>query len=296
MRTIKQKSKMKKLFKYGSLLVLLVFIASCKVGPDRETPEIESRDLYRYDSLSTASDTIVNLRWWEMFNDPVLDSFIVMALDSNRDAKIAASRVSQARATLGFTKADMWPKINYGANYSNGNAVLQGIGVDGNVENFIGYGNLSWEIDFWGKFRRANEAALADLLSTEFGLRSTQMSLISQVSRSYFVLLDYRERLRVSKYTLELRDSSVNIIQARYNMGIIPELDLNQAQIQQAIAAAAVPLYKRQVAQSEHALSILIGVNPDTIITGWTLNEQKILNTQEPEKQRPSESEYPRIR
>lgn len=252
------------------------FVMSCKVGPDRETPVVESPDLYRYDSLSTKQDTLVNLRWWEMFNDPVLDTLIRVALDSNRDAKIAAARVNEARYTLGFTKADRWPKFNYSATYLNGNQALQGLGVDGTLENLYAGANLSWEIDFWGKFKRANEAAAADLLATEFGLRSIQMSLISEVSRTYFILLDYRERLRVSINTLALRDSSLNIIQARFDKGIVPEIDLNQAEIQRSIAAASVPLYERQVAQTEHALSILIGVNPDSVIVGLDLKSQQL--------------------
>ncbi|MCT4622944.1 MAG: efflux transporter outer membrane subunit [Schleiferiaceae bacterium] len=270
---------MKTVVRYLSVVVLLLaFAISCKVGPKREQPVVESPDLYRYDSLSTEADTIVNLRWWEMFNDPVLDTLIRTALDSNRDAKIAAARVAESRAALGFTKADMWPKINYQATYTNGNIIQQQIGLPGTNQNIFAGGSLNWEIDFWGKFRRANEAALADLVSTEFGLRSIQMSLISEVSSSYFLLLDYRERLRVSKNTLELRDSSLQIIQARFDNGIVPEIDLNQAQIQQAIAAAAIPLYERQVAQTEHALSILVGFNPDSVIVGQELKDQIIPN------------------
>lgn len=269
---------MKALLKYSAILVLLVFAVSCKVGPNRETPVVETDDLYRYDSLSTAEDTIVNLRWWEMFNDPVLDTLIITALDSNRDAKIAAARVMQARASLGFTKADMWPGISYSANYLNGNVIQQQLGLPGTNQNLTVGANFNWELDFWGKFRRANEAALADLMSTEFGLRSVQMSLISEVSSNYFLLLDYRERLRVSKSTLSLRDSSLTIIEERFNAGIVPEIDLNQAQIQQAIAAAAIPLYQRQVAQTEHALSILIGYNPDSVIVGYDLKAQTIPN------------------
>ncbi len=267
---------LKQIIKYSSLLVLLVYITSCKVGPDREELIVEIDDLYRYDSLSTAADTIVNLRWWEMFNDPILDTLIVTALDSNRDAKIAASRVIQSRATLGYTKADMWPKFNYNVNYVNGNQLAQSLGLDQNFQNLYGGVNMNWELDFWGKFRRANEASLADLFATEFGLRSVQISLISEVSKNYFILLDFRERLRVANRTLDLRDSSLTIIQARFDNGIIPEIDLNQAQIQQSIAAAAIPLYTRQVAQTEHALSILIGYNPDTIVTGLNLKNQTL--------------------
>jgi multidrug efflux system outer membrane protein len=125
-----------------------------------------------------------------------------------------------------------------------------------------------WELDFWGKYRRAAQAAEAELLATEYGYRSVQISLISSVAGLYFQLLDFKSRLEISKRTWETRKEGLQIIQERYNRGIIPEIDLNQAQIQEAIAAGAVPFYERLVAHTEHALSVLSGANPGPVAYG----------------------------
>ncbi len=135
---------------------------------------------------------------------------------------------------------------------------------------------MNWEIDFWGKFRRANESAQAQYLASEFSLRKIQISLISEVVSTYFLLLDYRERLKISENTLESRMESLRIIQERFDKGIVPEIDLNQAQIQKEIAAATVPLYKRLTVQTENSLSILLGKLPASIKSGTGLENRDI--------------------
>jgi len=169
----------------------------------------------------------------------------------------------------------MWPSIGYQAGVARGN-VFQGLPSDNAQNIFSGFGTLAWELDFWGKFRRANEAARADLAATEFGQRTIQIGLISQIVGTYYLLLDYQMREYISRETFKLREQSLQIIQARYDKGIVAEIDLNQAQIQQAIAASAIPFYQRQVAQTENALSILLGRNPRPITVGVTLNEQHL--------------------
>jgi multidrug efflux system outer membrane protein len=133
---------------------------------------------------------------------------------------------------------------------------------------------LSWEIDFWGKFRRSTESAQADLLASEYSLRTIQLSLISEVASTYYRLQDFRRRLQISIKTLESRLQSLDIIQQRFDKGIIPELDLNQSQIQKEIAAASIPLFERQIAQTENALNILLGRLPGTIQSGVGLDRQ----------------------
>jgi multidrug efflux system outer membrane protein len=132
--------------------------------------------------------------------------------------------------------------------------------------NFFGVAQLAWELDFWGKYRRATEAARAEMLASEYGMRSVQISLISAVAINYFQLLDFKERLAISQKTLAARDSSLRIIEDRFEEGIIPELDVNQAEIQMAVAESAVPNYKRLIAFTENALSTLLGENPGPVI------------------------------
>jgi multidrug efflux system outer membrane protein len=146
--------------------------------------------------------------------------------------------------------------------------------LDDVSSSYFAFPQMDWEIGFWGKYRRLNESARASLLSSEYGLRTVQMSLITAVASTYFSLLDNLNKLEISRNTLAARDSSEAIIQARYDYGIVPEIDLNQAQIQQAISAAAVPIYKRAIAFNESTLSILLGGYPDAIPIGVKLIDQ----------------------
>lgn len=261
--------------KYNILYTLLIIlmISSCKLGPDFQRPDYYGPETFRFDS--GAIDTIVNLRWWDLFDDDVLDTLIMTALENNKDIMVAAARVDAARATLGYTKADQWPSFGYSVGASTGNS-LNGVATLPDVSsNFFAFPEMSWEIGFWGKYRRLNESARADLMASEYGLRTVQLSLISGVAATYFALLDNMTKLEISIRTLEARDSSTAIIQARFDYGIVPEIDLNQAQIQRAISAVAVPVYTRAIAFNQSSLSILIGEYPRSIPIGQQLFEQQ---------------------
>lgn len=250
-------------------LLIILTVAGCKVGPDFVKPEYQSPVEFRYDSIKT--DTIVNLRWWEIYDDSTLDTLIRIALAENKNVLIAAARIEAARAAVGYTKADQFPTINVVAGVGGGN--YNGAGSISNPQsgNWFAYPELVWEIDFWGKYRRSTEAARADLLATEYGRRTVQLGLITAVASTYFLLLDDISKWNISKQTVISRDSALSIIQARYDWGIASELELNQAQIQRAIAAVTVPVYRRYVAYDQSALSILLGRNPDTIVTNTGL-------------------------
>ncbi len=254
------------------LLGLIVYLSGCKLGPNFQRPEYAGPANFRFDSITT--DTIVNLRWWELFNDPVLDTLIMQALENNKDVMLAAARVDAAAANLGYTKADQWPSFGFNVGAGTGNSV-NGVATLPNVsDNFFAFPQMDWEIGFWGKYRRLNESARANLLASEYGLRTVQISLITAVASTYFSLLDNLAKLAISRRTLAARDSSTNIIQARFDYGVVPEIDLNQAQIQQAISAAAVPIYKRAIAFNESTLSILLGGYPDAVPIGVKLIDQ----------------------
>jgi multidrug efflux system outer membrane protein len=248
-------------------LGLFVFHTGCMMGPHFQRPVMETPDAFKIEDKEAGA--VVNLKWWELFNDPVLESLVTATLHNNKDIMIAASRIEEARASLGFTKADMYPRLDVEAGASRGSYV-GGRKVDTDNMFFIAP-TLSWEIDFWGKFRRANEASRAELMASEYSLRTVQISLISEVVGTYFLLLDYHQSLEISKQTLESRLESLDIIQKRFDKGIIPEIDVNQAQIQKEIAAAAIPFFKRLISKTEHALSILLGRFPGEIQTGVDL-------------------------
>jgi len=255
------------------IAVSVMVLSSCAVGPDFQKPQVDTLDVYRFDSLRV--DSIANLEWWNLFDDPILDSLVITALRNNKDLLIAVSRIEEAHANLGFTKADIYPKIDIGAGASRGDYAL-GVRLPELGNNFNVSVPLSWEIDFWGKFRRANESARAQLLASEYSLRTVQLSLISEVVSAYFQLLDYDQRLKIAEETVRSREKSLNIIQQRYDQGIIPEIDLNQSQIQKEIAASAIPVYRRLKVKTENVLNILLGRLPLEIERGKILKMQTI--------------------
>ncbi len=244
-------------------LGISIFLSGCKLGPDFQKPNYKSPDKFRFDSLPT--DTIVNLEWWKLFNDPVLDTLIITALNENKDVMVAAARIESAKANIGYTNADQWPTIGYSVGAGRGN--FMGAKQPSTTNNFFAYPELSWEIGFWGKYRRLNEVAQADLLASEYGMRTIQLGLISSVAGTYFQLLNNKAKLNIAKNTLASRDSGLLIIEARYKWGVVAEIDLNQSQVQRAISAVAVPQYKRAIEQTESTLSILLGNSPGTITT-----------------------------
>jgi len=238
------------------------------LGPDFQKPDIDSPAAFRFDTVNP-NDSMINLRWWELFEDPLLDTLIVHALENNRDVLATAARVDAARSNIGFTKADQWPSFSYITGTSS-----SGIGSN-NTNNFYAYPELVWEVGFWGKYRRLNEAARAQYVASEYGKRSIQISLITAVASSYFTILAINEQLRISVLTLESRNNGLIIMMDKYEGGTISEMDVNQAKIQHDIAATVIPGLKRAIALNENSLSILIGENPKVIETGPRFIEQE---------------------
>ncbi len=266
------------------ILVLLAALYSCKIGKNykgtefyqpttfaqKDTGVVAVSDTVNTDSLEVQ---IADLAWWNLFDDPVLDSLIYIAFENNRDALITAEKVLQARYALKIQNKEFLPKFDVTGQVTRGNFLLNNIGEPSNL--ILGAGSVTWEIDLWGKLRRQSEAARADLAASEYGYRGIMVSLVSDVSATYFQLLQAKSQLEISKRNSFLRDSMLQIIEARYDKGIVPKLDVNQAEIQKAIAAGAVPQYERRVIQLENSLSILIGQNPGPIETGKSLEEQR---------------------
>jgi multidrug efflux system outer membrane protein len=261
----------KKIF---SFLLIVLTISSCKLGPNYQRPDISAPGSYRFGVEN--ADSVLNLKWWEIFKDDYLTALIDSALKNNYDIRIAAARIAEAKAIVGYNKADLYPSFGYEVNASKSN--LTGNQKGESFSSYFAAPSINWEIDFWGKYRRYTEAARADLLAAEYSRRTIQLSLIAEVASTYFILLDYDSRLAISKQTLDSRKESLRIIRERFNTGIIPELDLNQAQMQEADAAAAVPLFERAIANTENALSILLGKNPGNISGRNKLKDQKIPN------------------
>lgn len=252
-------------------VLAVLFLAGCaKVGPDFKPPVVKTPEDYRFGKITT--ENVHNLKWWELFNDPALYELVATALNHNRDILVAASRIEEARAFVGFTRADQYPRVDIEGGAGRGD--FTGTRSSTTNANYYIAPVLSWEIDFWGKFRRATDAARAELMASEYAYKTVQLGLISEVVSTYYRLLDFHKRLTVSRETLKSRQIYLDIIKKRFKYGIVPELDVNQAQIQKELAAASIPLYARQIAKSENALRILLGELPRGIETDYGLDSQ----------------------
>jgi len=256
-------TRMLKTKSWAPFIVLSLLVSGCtRPGPDFEEPLVVTPESYRtqVQQVEAADD----LQWWKLFDDPYLASLVAMALERNRDIRIAVSRIAQARATLGFTEPDEYPRLDLDGGINRGNFTGTGKKLTTDTSSYI-TAPLSWEVDFWGKFSRATEAARAELIASEYALKTVQLTLVSEVVSSYTQLLDFQRRLTISENTLKSRTESLYIIQQRFDKGIIPELDVNWAEIEMEIAAAAIPLYQRSIAKTENGLSILVGKLPGAI-------------------------------
>ena len=247
------------------LVLAVLFSSGCKVGPNYEAPVIETSSGFMYDSLM--GDSTINIAWWDLFDDEQLDTLIKAALANILSVLQAASRVNEAKAYLGFNQAEFWPSLNY-----NGSLLVPDNSRINPMGSFLTAG-IVWELDFWGKFRRANEAARAELLASQYAQRWIYVNLISDVASTYFAYLDFKQQYEISVRTLASRQESLGIIEARFEKGIAPELDLNQAQIQEAIAAAAIPKSRRLMAITENTLNLLLGQHPRSLMIETRLEE-----------------------
>ncbi len=261
---------MKHIYKISfTLTIILLVMGSCKMGKNYSRPEMNSPQEFRFSEGDTTFNN--SLKWWAVFDDPILDTLIKTALENNYDVLATAEKVQAAMFQLSIQKAELLPKFGVTGQAQRGN--FNFMKTDSPTNNFVIGAQASWELDFWGKYRRLNEAAKAQYLGSEYGLSSLKLSLVTAVATTYFQILEYKEKQYISESTYAIRDSSLNLIQQRFDAGIIPEIDLNHAQIQRAIAATSIPLYKRLAAHAESTLSVLLGENPKELISSTKLED-----------------------
>jgi len=242
---------------------LMFVVSGCMLGPDYRTPEVETPE--RFKQPAKEGESIANLDWWNLFDDPNLRDLINLALEENKELAIAVSRIEEARARYGFVRADLYPQIDGGAAVSRGNPFGAILPNAATTDVYSLAADFSWEIDLFGKLRRSNEAARAELLATEEARRTVTIGLIADVASSYLLLRDFDTRLEISQRTLQGRQESLEIIQARFDQGIVPMLDVNQAEIEEYDAAAQVASFQRSIIEAENLINVLVGRNPEAI-------------------------------
>ena len=249
-----------------TLGLVALLVSGCALTPDYERPELNLPA--GWERTTAEQDAIANRPWWDIYDDEVLRALIDRALDQNRDLAIALARLQESRYLLNFTRADQFPFLDVFGSAGRGRDSKNINPLAGTGNNFGIGADLSFEIDLWRRYSRATEAARAELLASEFGVRNVTISLIAEVANLYFRLQDVSARLEISRRTVEGRAERLGIIQARFDRGIEPEIDVNQAQVQLAVAEASVTLYQRLTAQTEHALRVVLGEFPGRVPLG----------------------------
>ncbi len=258
------------------LLVLLsLFVSACAVGPDYSRPEATTPDAFRMDQEAGAGTSIANLPWWELLQDTELQKLIRIALEENKDLKRAVATIEEFQARVFVARTDFAPQLSTAANIpAFGRQTVFLFPGFASPFNYYLLGNLSWEIDIWGRIRRSNEAAMADLFRQQENRRAVVLELVSNVAQAYFELLQFDMQLDIAKRTLKSWDESVKIAQARLKGGVIAKLDADQFEAERANAAARAAELERQMVQKENQLSVLLGRNPASIPRGRSLTEQ----------------------
>ena len=241
-------------------------LCGCLLKPEFERPVVLN-DAPFFDAASS-QDSIANLGWWDVFEDPNLKDLIRRALAANRDLKVAMARIDAARGVLGVVRPDQFPRIE-----GLGNATR----VDGSdlaliptdaTNDFGIYGRLGFEVDVWGRYASATEAARADLLQSEYAMRSVTLALVSEVATAYLQLQNVDRQIDISERTLKNRHDATVLNQQRFNGGYVGLLDVNQAQIQEEEARAALVAQRRAGRLIENALCVLLGDVPHPIARG----------------------------
>ena len=265
-----------------AIATLASALTGCTVGPKYHRPAVAAPPAFRGDITQPSSASLADSKWFEVFKDEQLQNLIRTALEQNYDVREAAARVEAARASLGITRADQYPNVSVGANVTTERFARNGsFTVPVGFEQDRTFGTvsanlLSYEVDIWGRLRRATEAARADLLATEEGRKAVITTLVSDVSAAYFNLLELDLEMEIAKRTLATRQDSLRIIQTRENRGLATRLDVRQAEQLVQVAQQTIPSLEQRIEQTENQISLLVGGNPAPVLRTHKLTEQEL--------------------
>ena len=265
---------------------IALLAGGCALGPNYNRPVVPAPPTWR-DLPAAEAQSLANTPWWELFGDPQLKALIEVALVENKDLKIAVERIEEARARHGFTRADLYPKVDLSATagrlrFNSGSFLHTPEGVAGALTQgtetpvYSTSADLSWEIDFFGRIRRASEAQLALFLGTEEARRATVLSLVADVARAYLEMRDLDRRLEIAVRTIASRREYLELARDRFEGGVTPELDMRQAEAELYRIEVVVFDLERLVRQKENELSVLLGRNPSAVTRGLAIEEQKL--------------------
>ena len=263
-------------FRFALTVLAAAATPACIVGPNYRPPNVDVPATFRTLDNSTMASypSIAAESWSKAFTDETLQGLIRTAMDQNTDVRLAALRIVEAQAQLGITRADQFPEVSAGVNVL-GERPAAALGFPSrNFFALVLQGSASWELDFWGKYKRATEAARAQLVASEWGRRAVVTTLVSQVANAYFGLRALDLELDISRRTLESRQESLRLTQIRERGGATSLVDVRQAEQLVYGATTEIATLEREIAQQENFISVLLGRNPGPVDRGVALVDE----------------------
>jgi len=264
------------------ILVPAIWTSGCIVGPDYRKPVIDVPDTFRSQISVSDATSFADLPWWSVFRDERLQGLIKTALAYNNDLKVAVARVEQARATLAEVQSEGKPQVGYEATAGAQKSFVvqppdstQGL-VYGAVSGVL---NVAWELDVWGRIRKASDAAQANLLGQDDVRRAVILTLVSDLATAYFQLIELDRELAIAEESAGVYKSTLNLFTLRFQAGRDSELPVQRAQSAYQSSAANIQDVKRRIAEVENAISTLAGAYPGDIQRGAPLSGQSIPET-----------------
>lgn len=250
---------------------LALVVSGCMIGPDYKRPDITTPAAWRIDTAEAVR--VSNAAWWKQFDDPVLDGLVHRALEGNRDLAVAAARVDQAYAQYGIVRAAQFPQVDADGSAARVRGSENAVPPGGKAFNEYDLGlSAGFEIDVWGRLRRATASARASLLASEEGRRTVVLTLVSSVANGYIQMRALDRQLEIAKQTSASLGEAARIQRLRFEEGAVPESDYRQAQSQFEAAAQHVPELARLIARQENFLSVLLGTNPGPVERGRAID------------------------
>jgi multidrug efflux system outer membrane protein len=249
-----------------------------EVGPDYERPEVGTAGKFRSQLGSAEAASLADLPWWDVFRDKTLQDLILTALANNLDLQLATARMEQARALVGVAASQLYPQVGYQGLAGREKAFIPMEQTGGNItyNAFSGLFNVVWELDVWGRIRRATEAARASLFAQEYIRRGVMLSLVSQVAAGYFELLELDRELEIAQQSCQTYKDTLALFVQRFEFGRDSKLPVARVLGNYESSIASVAALKRLIAQQENALSVLMGAYPQSITRGKPLIAQSV--------------------
>ena len=265
-----------------SIFIATAVLAGCAVGPNYRRPKVDVPAAYRGTEATTDPSSLADTKWFEVFKDEQLQALIRIALEHNYDMREAAARIEAARATVGITRADQFPTIDGTASVTtqrtsnSGSFPLPAGFKQERTFGTISSSLLSYELDFWGRLRRATEASRAELLASEENRKVVAMTLVSDLATAYFNLLELDQELEIARRTLTTRRDSLRIIQTRHDRGLATMLDVRQGEQLVQVAQETIPALEQRIEQTENQIRLLTGEAPGPVTRQATLTQQQL--------------------